>query len=323
MFCTQCGNKLHENSVYCDKCGHKVNGSVFNLRQLGIFKLGRHKYLVVAALFFAIAIAFFWMYASFFKWVHVPVSGDRYREFHYERRLIFPQNYLQNIKILINMNERSNLNELSFVLDAHINCLTDDQKIGKVTSFFKKNGQGDVLHVNEGFRYFGPGFNAVKNEVCKQGLKKVSAQPNQKLDYHELNIHLGSFLECRTNFKLRQKLLKTVKPNQKKDGYWIYETTGFAVDNFGNYAKLPVKQMIFGVCNESGALDCGQAMYTALIFDMPKNEVRRNLLSHRRLGIDFTIESREAESEATLRAHLVDFGKNNTESALYCDSGTL
>lgn len=221
------------------------------------------------------------------------------------------------------MNERSNLNELSFVLDTHINCLTDDQKIGKVTSFFKKNGQGDVLHVNEGFRYFGPGFNAVKNEVCKQGLKKVSAQPNQKLDYHELNIHLGSFLECRTNFKLRQKLLKTVKPNQKKDGYWIYETTGFAVDNFGNYAKLPVKQMIFGVCNESGALDCGQAMYTALIFDMPKNEVRRNLLSHRRLGIDFTIESREAESEATLRAHLVDFGKNKTESALYCDSGTL
>jgi hypothetical protein len=265
----------------------------------------------------------FWISFDFFRWVHVPVVGDKYREFYYERKLIFPQDYLQNIKILINMNERSNLNESSYVLEANINCLTGGSEIAKTKSYFKKDGNGELLHISKGFGYLGPGISAVKDQVCRKGLEKVSSQPERLLDYNELNIHLGSFLQCKTDFELREKLLKYVNPSEKNDRYWVYNTTGYAVDNFGNYAKLPVKQILFGVCDKSGELGCGWSMYTALVLDMPKEKVRKNLITHRRQGIDFTIENRDAESQLPLRAHLADFGKSNSESILSCDSGNL
>lgn len=323
MFCKNCGNKINSNSRFCEKCGCKIADDQFFSKMIYNYKLFKYKKSVLLTAFLISLISILWANLDIFRWIHVPVDGDKYREFYYERKLIFPQDYLHDIKILINLNDRNNLNELSYVLEASINCLTDRGEIIETKSFFKKNGSGDLLHVTKGFSYLGPGIAAVRKEICNKGLRNVSSQPKRLLNYNELNIHLGSFLQCKTNFELRKKLLMYVNPNERKDSYWAYNTTGIAVDNFGNYAKLPVKQILFGVCDKSGDLGCGNSMFTALIFDMPKDEVRKNLLTHRNQGIDFTVEHRDQESKITLRSHLADYGNNKSESILYCDSGNL
>lgn len=331
MYCENCGHSLEADSLFCPSCGTPVNKNsikkAFKLSNPAIRnkKTRINKILLILPILICIALIFSWNYFNFIKWVEVPAEGDQYRTFYYERKLFYPQDYIQKSRILINMNDRTNLSEASFILEKNIDCLTNNSKLQKSTSYFKKFGEGDILHTKDKFGYLGPGIAAVEREICKLGLQDISAQKNRPVSIEELNFNFPTFLGCqeKASIENRNKLIKYVKPFKKMDGYWIYETTGSVTDYFGNYAHLPVKQLWVGVCDEQGSLACGQASFKALVIDMPVKEIKNNLLTHRRLGIDFTIENRDIESGVTKNAHLVENPTNKTNSLIYCDSGNL
>lgn len=333
IYCERCGSKLDLDSLFCTNCGARLNGeskkesirkfkiekftSLINLKKLKIYFL---------IPIFIILIILTWRYANIIKWVHVPVEGDPYRTFYYERKLFFPQDYIQSSRILINLTDRSNLNEASYILDHNYDCLINRGKITKSTSYFKKYGEGEILHIKDHFGYLGPGIATVTKELCRLGLSNISEQSNRPVSINELDFSLAGLLNCQNRksfLENKNKLIQYVNPYKKMDDYWIYETTGLAIDNFGNYARLPVKQLWLGVCDRKGALDCGKSSFTALIIDMPINEVKNNLLTHRNLEFDFTSLNRDIESRFTKTAHLIKNPNDANTSLLYCDSGNL
>ena len=327
MFCKKCRFQVDSDSLFCINCGEQISSNP----KIELPKDATDKHFFnnikfyVFILFLIISITCTWHYANFVKWVHVPVEGDPYRSFYYERKLFFPQDYIQSSKILINLNDRSNLNEASYILDENYDCLTNRGKTIKSTSYFKKFGEGEILHTKDYFGYLGPGIAAVTKELCRLGLSNISAQPNRPVSLIELGFHLPTFLDCKDKFFLenRLKLMQYVNPYKKMDDYWIYETTSFVSNNFGNYARLPVKQLWLGVCDKEGSLGCGKSSLIALMIDMPINQVKGHLLTHRKLGYDFTIENRDLESKVTMTAHLIQNPNNVNNSMLYCDSGNL
>ena len=331
MYCENCGLTLEAGSLFCSSCGARINkisnNNLYNTSKLSIQskKINIKKSIFLIPLFILITITISWNYFNFIKWVEVPVEGDSYRTFYYERKLFYPQDYIQSSKILINMNERSNLNEASYILEKDIDCLTNNSKLHKSTSYFKKYGEGDILHTKNKFGYLGPGIAAVEREICKLGLTDITAQSNRPVSIEELNFNFPTFLSCqeKASIENRQKLIKYVNPFKKMDGYWIYETTGSVTDYFGNYAHLPVKQLWVGVCDNQGSLACGQASFKAIVINMSVKDVKNNLLTHRRLGLDFTIENRDIESGVTKTAHLIENPNNKNSSIIYCDSGNL
>ena len=332
MYCENCGLALEAGSLFCSSCGASIkrisNKQLFKPGKLDIKlkKISIKKLIFIAPIFIlTVIITISWNYFNFIKWVHVPVEGDPYRSFYYERKLFFPQDYIQSSKILINLNDRSNLNEASYILDENYDCLTNRGKTTKSTSYFKKYGEGEILHTKDYFGYLGPGIAAVTKEICRLGLSNISAQPNRPISLIELGFHLPALLDCKDKFFLenRLKLMQYVNPYKKMDDYWIYETTSFVSNNFGNYARLPVKQLWLGVCDKDGSLGCGKSSFIALMIDMPINQVKNHLLTHRKLGYDFTNENRDLESKVTMTAHLIQNPKNINNSMLYCDSGNL
>ncbi len=124
------------------------------------------------------------------------------------------------------------------------------------------------------------------------------------------------FKECNVSSKLRETitgLIRSRKPVKKEEAAWTYEINSEVFD-------LPARSIMVGVCDISGAQDCGAASFFAVVIPRPLKKVKIHLKS--KFGSDFTKENREKEFNATLRPVLWK-GENSGESILFCDSGDL
>jgi hypothetical protein len=124
---------------------------------------------------------------------------------------------------------------------------------------------------------------------------------------------LPGFGTCAVDWRTLKKTLDSAKPYLKTDSEWRYQVKGTLLG-------LPVVGLATGVCSKAGNVDCGWGSYLAVYIDKPKGEARSILL--KKHGVDFTIEKRDAEVEATMRPVLVE-NKEGKGSILFCDPGGL
>ncbi len=109
------------------------------------------------------------------------------------------------------------------------------------------------------------------------------------------------------------RFIATGKPGMKKDDAWTYAVKSEVLD-------MPVKAVMIGVCDNTGARDCGWGSYFAVVIERPFHETKSYL--EKKTGIDFTTEKRDPETQITLRP-VLRAGNENHDSILFCDPGNL
>lgn len=258
------------------------------------------------------------------QWVHVPEPKDEDAQFFYERTLSTPNNLVQRRSVLVNYKDRTERNEASMVYDFEFDCFTDRYQAQSAKSYFSANGKGEVIRefVKDRLGMAGGfGVRAVQRELCSKVLGKLSGQEPYAIGMWDFPLH--SFIDCKhhrskDNQSFLQNIRKNVKPIEQGDGAFKWKARG---ETGGYEINLPVSAVSLGVCNASGDSDCGAASFIALHVAWPLDIAKARLKQYRRNGKDFTQESRDAESGATLRAVLATDPKNPQASVLYCDSG--
>lgn len=145
---------------------------------------------------------------------------------------------------------------------------------------------------------------------------------SQAADMDGSSIAIDSFMDCQNSRVHGQPMDQVIRinhrPIRKSDAAWTYAAKGTVTTSKG--AKLPIKEVVLGVCDLQGHTDCGWAFYRSLVITDSVAQVKATLLKAH--GIDYTQEKRDAESGVPLRAILTKTGKTG-ESMLYCDSGNL
>jgi hypothetical protein len=141
-------------------------------------------------------------------------------------------------------------------------------------------------------------------------------------DIDGATIPMNSFMACEESRvhgqTMSEMIRKKQRPIRKGEATWTYAAKGTVTTNKG--VKLPIKEVVLGVCDLQGHIGCGWAFYQSLIILEPVAKVKATLLKAH--GIDYTQEKRDAESGAPVRAILSKTAKPG-ESMLYCDSGNL
>ncbi len=126
---------------------------------------------------------------------------------------------------------------------------------------------------------------------------------------------LKGFEKCEGNEKLESIINGIFEhPTTKKDYAWIYKVSG-------EYFGLPIKELVIGICDDTGERGCGWASYFGLVLSGQVEDVRARLLE--KTGVDFTIEKRDEDTRRTLRPILERRRDNRNESLLVCDPGDL
>ena len=125
-----------------------------------------------------------------------------------------------------------------------------------------------------------------------------------------------AFVKCdstREQDAILSQLRTSVTPIEKRGDLWIY-------DYKSKILGMNSDQVILGVCGEDGNIDCGWGSLIAFHLTESVSSAKSNLLES--YGVDFTIEYRDEESEATLRPLLGKDEKSN-QTWLICDPGDL
>lgn len=170
----------------------------------------------------------------------------------------------------------------------------------------------------------GGGVNTSKNK----GINKTIQQQNKIVNESKNNSLLStidkallSFESCKISedlLKIREYLIKNIKPSQTFDGYLTYKVNT-------SFGELPVKEVIFGVCLEDEPLSesCSFTQDIALILDSDFNKTIEHLKKLK--GVDFTKEKRAIfngkADGPTLRPLLYKGFDGST--VLHCDTGGL
>lgn len=116
-----------------------------------------------------------------------------------------------------------------------------------------------------------------------------------------------AFVKCDTTREqdaILSQLRTSVTPIEKRSDLWIY-------DYKSKILGMNSDQVILGVCGEDGNVDCGWGSLIAFQLTESVSSAKSNLLES--YGVDFTIEYRDEESEATLRPLL---GKDENQIKL-------
>jgi len=141
-------------------------------------------------------------------------------------------------------------------------------------------------------------------------------------DLDVTTIPMNSFMACEESRvhgqTMSEMIRKNHRPIRKSEATWTYAAKGTVTTSKG--VKLPIKEVVLGVCDLQGHTGCGWAFYRSLVIADSAAQVKAAL--HKTHGIDYTQEKRDAESGAPLRAILSKTDKAG-ESMLYCDSGNL
>ncbi len=169
----------------------------------------------------------------------------------------------------------------------------------------------------------GGGVNTSANkgiEKNQQQNKIVNKSKNNSL-LSTIDKALLSFESCKISedlLKIREYLIKNIKPSQTFDGYLTYKVNT-------SFGELPVKEVIFGVCLEDEPLSesCSFTQDIALILDSDFNKTIEHLKKLK--GADFTKEKRAIfngkADGPTLRPLLYKGFDGST--VLHCDTGGL
>lgn len=161
----------------------------------------------------------------------------------------------------------------------------------------------------------------MKNLLLLTALTVIGAQA-KAADIDVSIIQMNSFMACqesKTNGQpMSQWIRKNYRPIRKSEATWTYAAKGTVTTSKG--AKLPIKEVVLGVCDLQGHTGCGWAFYQSLVIADSVTQVKASLLKTH--GIDYTQEKRDAASGVPLRAILSKTDKAG-ESMLYCDSGNL
>lgn len=152
-------------------------------------------------------------------------------------------------------------------------------------------------------------------------LATISAQA-QPAGVDASTIHMNSFMACQESKThdqtMSQQIRKNHRPIQKSEATWTYAAKGTVTTSKG--VKLPIKEVVLGVCDVQGHTACGWAFYRSLVIADSAAQVKAALLKAH--GVDYTKEKRDAESGAPVRAILSGTDQPG-QSMLYCDSGNL
>jgi len=232
----------------------------------------------------------------------------------------------QRRRVLVNLRERTQRNEASFIYEYEFDCLTERYVAHGARSYFSANGTGEVIREfvkDQRGMAGGFGVQAVQRELCANGLRDLAAQPPYAIGVWDLS--LQSVLKCRLPVdkdgrEFLARVRQRVKPLGKSEQAYTYAARG----QMGGYEiNMPVGGLVLGVCNASGEVACGAASFVGLKVDWPAEVTRERLRSYRRSGVDYTAEARDKDSGSTLRPVLVADPANPKGSLLYCDSGNL
>ena len=259
------------------------------------------------------------------EWVKVDAPQDPHNAFFFEGRRQAPQSVIQKARILVNHGERSARNEASTVYEVEFDCLTGRHETRGAKTYFSRDGAGEMIRdlsksgwgITGGF-----GFNAVRDRLCGEGLRDLSAQTPYAVGVWDLDL-LG-FLACRLGDRETRDLIERIRarvnPLERRDGAFVYRATG---ETGGYEINLPVSRLMLGVCDRSGDVACGAAHLLALQVDWPLEQTRDRLHAYRRSGIDYTRETQDEDTGATLRPVLVANPQDPKSSLLFCDAGRL
>ena len=161
----------------------------------------------------------------------------------------------------------------------------------------------------------------MKTLLLLTALTTITLQ-SRAADIDGATIQMNSFMACdesSTNGQTMSEMIrKKHRPIRKGEATWTYAAKGTVTTNKG--VKLPIKEVVLGVCDLQGHTGCGWAFYRSLVIADSVAKVKAALLKAH--GIDYTQEKRDAESGAPVRAILSKTDKPG-ESMLYCDSGNL
>jgi hypothetical protein len=161
----------------------------------------------------------------------------------------------------------------------------------------------------------------MKNLLLLTALTTIALQ-SRAADIDGATIAMDSLMTCqesRTNGQTMSEMVrKKHRPIRKGEATWTYAAKGTVTTSKG--VKLPIKEVVLGVCDLQGHTGCGWAFYRSLVISDSVAQVKAALLKAH--GIDYTHEKRDAESGAPVRAILSKTDKPG-ESMLYCDSGNL
>jgi hypothetical protein len=123
-------------------------------------------------------------------------------------------------------------------------------------------------------------------------------------------IHCG---ESKEMGALVEALMASDKAREKTDAYFAFPIKGTVLG-------LPFSEIWIGVCNKSGELSCGWAIFRSFTIDMPLAKAKAKLKA--KFGVDFTVEKRDDDAGVTERPILAKT-KSGEATVLYCDSGAL
>lgn len=123
-------------------------------------------------------------------------------------------------------------------------------------------------------------------------------------------IHCGESKEMRA---LVEALRASDKAREKTDSYFSFPIKGTVLG-------LPFSEMWIGVCDKTGELGCGWAIFRSFTIDMPLAKAKAMLKS--KYGVDFTVEKRDDDAGLPERPILTKTISGNA-TVLYCDSGSL
>lgn len=124
------------------------------------------------------------------------------------------------------------------------------------------------------------------------------------------------FLQCGESREMRalvDELMASGKAKEETDSYF-----SFAIK--GSVLGLPFSEIWIGVCDKSGERGCGWGVYRSFTIDMPLAKAKAKLKS--RYRVDFTVEKRDNEADATERPILTKTKPGNA-TVFFCDAGSL
>jgi hypothetical protein len=135
-------------------------------------------------------------------------------------------------------------------------------------------------------------------------------------------IRIDSFMACKditTNGPSMSQLIRqTYRPSHQSEAAWTYAAKGTVSISKG--LKLPIQEVLLGVCDRQGHTGCGSASFRGLVIGESAEHVKALLLKAH--GIDYTQAQRDEETGIPSQAILTK-GRHPRQSVLYYDSGSL
>ncbi len=123
------------------------------------------------------------------------------------------------------------------------------------------------------------------------------------------------FIRCGESPQMTELINHMIKSGNQKS-----KSSSFYLFDFKNKVLgIPTKELMVGVCDESGEQSCGWGSARVYILDLPFKDAKSKLKN--KYKIDFTIEKRDEEAEATERPVLLKLDEHS--SSLSCDPGSL